>query len=92
MMRRHCTWVILLPAFGMLPVFGLLLATGCGLSATNEQAARYREPGADGEALVLDDLLAVADDPDLSDDQKRTELRRMGLADEDVIDALLAAN
>ncbi len=87
MMKWHRIRAIVLPAFGWLLTFG-----GCGLSASNEQAARDRELGADGEALVLDDLLAVAGDSDLSDDQKRSELRRMGLTDEDVIDALLAAN
>ncbi|MCC7293960.1 MAG: hypothetical protein IT449_18015 [Phycisphaerales bacterium] len=86
MMRRHGIRVILLP------VVALLMISGCGLRASNEQAARYRELGADGEVLVLDDLLAVAGDPDLTDDQKRNEMRRMGLVDEDVIEALLAAD
>lgn len=87
MMKWHRNRAIVPLAFGLLLSLG-----GCGLNVSNEQAARYRELGADGEALVLDDLLAVAEDPDLSDDQKRSELRRMGLTDEDVIDALLAAN
>ena len=45
--------------------------------------------GADGQTIVLDDIRVIVDDPSLSDDQKRTRLRELGIADETLISALL---
>ncbi len=45
--------------------------------------------GADGRTIVFDDINKIANDLDLSDDQKRQALRDLGLQDEILIDALL---
>ena len=45
--------------------------------------------GSDGQAIILDDLQAIANDASLSDDEKRDQLRALGIEDEELIDALL---
>ena len=44
---------------------------------------------ADGPPIVLDDVEAIVNDTDLSDDEKREQLRELGIEDEELIDALL---
>ena len=67
----------------------LLLAglAGCGSGAPatfpNQLLA------ADGHAILLDDVKAVVNNNDLTDDDKRAQLRDLGIHDEKLIDALL---
>jgi len=61
--------------------------SGCGTSI--ETAFPNSVIGSDGQPLVLNDLEAIANDPDLSADEKRQAFRDLGLLDEELIDALL---
>ena len=61
--------------------------SGCGTSITT--AFPNSVIGSDGQPLVLDDLEAIANDPDLSADEKRQAFRDLGILDEELIDALL---
>lgn len=61
--------------------------SGCGASITT--AFPNSLIGSDGQPLVLDDLEAIANDPDLSADEKRQAFRDLGILDEELIDALL---
>ena len=65
----------------------LSVAAGCGSGApatfTNQLLA------ADGHAILLDDVKAIVNNNDLTDDDKRAQLRDLGLNDEKLIDALL---
>ena len=63
------------------------LAAGCGLG-TVEYANRLI--GADGQLFTVEDLEAISNDSDLTDDEKRQAFRDLGIEDEKVIDALLA--
>lgn len=62
------------------------LVGACGGAATEYP---NRMIGANGEEIVLDDIEAIIDDDELTDDQKREELRSLGIGDELLIDALL---
>ena len=66
------------------------MIAGCGFAIGSSIPSGHRELGQEGQLLVLGDLEAIANDPELTDDQKRSRLRDLGLRDEDVIDALLA--
>ncbi len=44
-----------------------------------------------GEVISLDDVSNITSDPSLSDDEKRDALRALGIEDERLIDALIAA-
>ncbi len=44
---------------------------------------------ADGQAIYLDEVQTIVDDPDLSDDEKRQSLRDLGIEDEMLINSLL---
>jgi hypothetical protein len=72
-------------------VFGLalLLAAGCGVFTTRKPDFPNAETGENGEVYVLEDLRDIANDPDLTDDEKRQAFRDLGIEDEDVIDGLL---
>lgn len=45
--------------------------------------------GADGEPILLDAVEDIVNDADLTDDEKREQLRALGLEDEELIEALL---
>ena len=64
----------------------LCLAAGCG-SGGVEYANRLI--GADGQLFSVEDLEAIANDADLTDDEKRQAFRDLGIEDEKLIDALL---
>jgi|GEM_PF-5470630 len=66
-----------------------LMPAACGTDLFTPAASPVRETGVNGETLLLDDLEAVARDPDLTEDDKRARFREMGVEDEDLIDALL---
>ena len=68
-------------------VFAAVAWGGCGNNVPT--VFPHSLLGADGRAIVLDDLEAIVDDDDLTDDEKRSQLRELGLQDEELIDALL---
>ena len=74
-------------AFASVPLALGLLIGACVMSITAEFPNRM--VGADGQALVLDDLGEIASDPDLSTEEKRQAFRDLGIFDEELIDALL---
>ncbi len=66
-----------------------LTPVACGTNIFSSTPATLREKGANGETLVLEELQAIAGDPDLTEDQKRQRFQELGLEDPDLIDALL---
>ena len=44
---------------------------------------------ADGRPIVLDEVETIVNDTALSEDEKREQLRELGIEDEELIDALL---
>jgi hypothetical protein len=62
---------------------------GCGIPAQTDFPNALTGP--DGEAILFDDVSEILSDPDLTDDEKRDALRLLGLEDEKLIDALIAA-
>jgi len=62
------------------------LAAGCQSGAV-EYANRLI--GADGQLFSVEDLEAIANDRNLTDDEKRQAFRDLGIEDEELIDALL---
>lgn len=70
----------------------LLLAPalgGCGVFTARNLDFKNAETGEDGQVYVLDDLTKIANDDELTDDEKRQAFRDLGIEDEDLIDALL---
>ncbi len=61
---------------------------GCGTTITTDLPNRLY--GADGQPIVLEEIEAIVRDPDLGDDEKRAQLRALGLEDEELITALLS--
>jgi hypothetical protein len=70
-------------------VRAVLLAglAGCGSGATTTFPNQLLD--ADGQPIVLDDVETIVNDTDLTDDEKRQQLRELGIEDEELIDALL---
>ena len=60
---------------------------GCGSGAPTTFPNQL--VGADGQPIVLDDVEAIVNDTDLTDDEKRNQLRELGIEDEELIDLLL---
>ncbi len=67
----------------------MTLGTGCGLLSFRNPAFDNAETGDDGQTFTLDDLEAIADNPDLTDEEKRDAFADLGVEDQDLIDALL---
>ena len=74
----------------MVVMMAVLLAfsDGCGTTITTDLPNRLY--GADGQPIVLDEIESIVRDPDLDDDEKRAQLRDLGLEDEELITALLS--
>jgi len=70
-------------------VAGAALIGGCGVLSARNPDFKNAETGEDGQIYVLDDLEDIANDPDLTDDEKREAFRDLGIEDEDLITALL---
>jgi len=66
---------------------GLAGLAGCGSGATTTFPNQLVD--ADGKPVVLDDIEAIVNDTALSEDEKRVQLRELGIEDEQLIDALL---
>ena len=71
-------------------ILGVLLLAGlpgCGSGAPTTFPNQL--VGADGQPIVLDDVETIVNDTDLSDAEKREQLRELGIEDEELIDSLL---
>lgn len=77
--KRLVGWVV--------PLLVAATLSGCGTSVSSIAANRL--VGATGQEFTLDELEAIAANPDLDDDGKRSAFRDLGLEDERLIDALL---
>ena len=64
-----------------------LVILGCGSVSPGPFPARL--VGADGQLFTVEDLEAIADDSDLTTEEKRESYRALGIEDEVLIDALL---
>ena len=64
------------------------LSVGCGTGLPAEYP--HQLVGADGQQIALEDLEAIADDPDLTTEEKRQAFRDLGIEDEKLIKALLS--
>jgi hypothetical protein len=71
----------------MLLIAGTLL--GCGSSIMNPLSLPNRLYGKDGQVLYLDDLEDIANDPALTDEEKKQAFRELGIEDERLVEALL---
>ena len=72
-------------------LFALLLASaGCEVLTYERTDFPEAYIGADGQEIVLDKVSEIVSDAGLDEDEKRQELRDLGIEDEDLIDALLA--
>ncbi len=60
---------------------------GCGVNPATEFPNALL--GTDGRPLILEELEDVANDPDLTAEEKRETFRDLGIEDEKLIDALL---
>lgn len=67
----------------------MMAATLIGACGTPTTDFPNRLIGTEGEEIVLDDIEAIVDDTELTDDEKREQLRALGIEDELLIDALL---
>lgn len=67
----------------------MTIGTGCGLLSFRNPDFDNAETGDDGQTFLLDDLEAIAADPDLTDEEKRDAFEELGVEDQDLIDALL---
>ncbi len=65
----------------------LVCVGGCGVVPASDFSNRL--VGADGQLFVVEDLEEIANDPDLTDEEKRERFRELGIEDEELIDALL---
>ena len=66
---------------------GLAGLAGCGSGAPTTFPNQLVT--ADGRAILLDEVKAIVNNNDLTDDEKRAQLRELGIEDEKLIDALL---
>lgn len=69
----------------------VLAAIGAGCGAQSSLNFPNRLVGAEGRMIVLDDIVNVVEDNDLTDEEKRQQLRELGIEDEKLIEALLAS-
>ncbi len=66
---------------------GAVIIGGCGSGVTG---FANRLIGTDGQRFTVQDLETIAEDSSLSDEEKRRAFRDLGIADEKLIEALLA--
>ena len=71
-------------------VFVLLFASaGCEVLTYERTDFPNAMVGADGQDIVLDDIMEIVNDPDLDDDAKRQALHDLGLEDEDLLETFV---
>ena len=68
-------------------VLSSALLGACGTIPTNDFANRLI--GVDGQEFFLEDLEDIADNPRMTEEQKRDAFHDLGIEDEELIDALL---
>lgn len=61
---------------------------GCGGIMATDYPERLI--GAEGQEFFLEELAGIADNENLTDDEKREQFRELGIRDEELIDALLS--
>ena len=61
---------------------------GCGAVVMTDYPERLI--GADGQEFFLEDLEEIANNQNLTDEEKREQFRELGIQDEGLIEALLA--
>ena len=67
----------------------VLAVSGCGVGARTDFPAALRD--SNDNVILFDDVLDVLNNNDLSDEEKRDGLRALGIEDEKLIEALIAA-
>ena len=71
----------------------LIVQAGCGILTDRKDQFPNAETGEHGQSagadFLLDDLRDIANDEDLTQDEKREAFRDLGIEDEDLIDILL---
>jgi hypothetical protein len=82
---KRCWWSLAATVCAVL--FGTMALTGCGVSLAPPYPNRL--VGAAGQTFTVEDLAAIASNPDLDDAGKRAAFRALGIEDEKLIDALL---
>jgi len=68
---------------------GLVLSVVAGCGSGAPATFPHQLLAADGHAILLDDVKVIVNNNDLTDDDKRAQLRELGIEDEELIDALL---
>ncbi|NOS99444.1 MAG: hypothetical protein HOP29_02330 [Phycisphaerales bacterium] len=63
---------------------------GCGVIDFRRDVFAGQPLNADGEPIYVDDLRAITQDADLSDDEMVDALRQLGIENEALIDAIIA--
>lgn len=79
-MRTSCCAIV--------AISGVLIGL-CGCGSFEPITFPRQLTGIDGQVITVEDLEAIANDPDLTDDEKRQDFRDLGIEDERLIDALL---
>lgn len=77
---------IIMPIFATAWLCAVWLA-GCGTPIATDFPTAIRD--ADGNVITAEQVREIVDDPDLSEDRQRDALRELGIADEQLITALL---
>ena len=77
------------PKIRCVVALGLVLSLPAGCGSGVSTIFPHQLLAADGHAILLDDVKVIVNNTDLTDDDKRAQLRDLGLDDEKLIDALL---
>ncbi len=83
---RHSARTLLLTALAAVAI----APAGCGVLTYRQPDFPDAETGENGQVYVLDDLEAIANDANLTTDEKIAQFHDLGIEDEDLISALLA--
>lgn len=65
------------------------ISAGCGFQSGIDSSRLERT--ASGETLTIERIEAITGNPDLDAEGRRAALRELGITDEDLLDALIAA-
>jgi hypothetical protein len=83
-MTQRCCHSVLVAVVGSILALG-----GCDVLTFDLTDFPNAESGDEGQIWVLDDLREIANDPDLTEEEKREAYAQLGIEDEDLIAALL---
>jgi len=70
-------------------VVALTVITGCGVLAAHRTDFPATAETADGRPIFREDIEAIVDNDQLTEDEQRQALRELGIEDDDLIEALL---